>query len=147
LNEVKTIAIIGISKNQHKDSQYVGGYLKNAGYRVVPVNPTAKTILGEKAYPDLKSIPFRVDAIDIFRKPEDIPSVIDEALKIDTPVIWLQIGTGLHPTQKHRVEQRGKIFVQNRCMKVDHQFLMRSSTTNQSNVTSNKRKETHEHQW
>ncbi len=131
LNTVKTIAIVGISRNQHKDSHYVGRYLKNIGYKVIPVNPTAETILGEKAYPDLKSVPYKIDAVDIFRKPKDIPGIVDEALSIDAPVIWLQLGTGVHPEQKDKVKQNGKTLIQNRCMKVDHQFLLRPSN-NQS---------------
>jgi uncharacterized protein len=145
LTKVRTIAIVGISKNRHKDSHYVGRYLQYAGYRIVPVNPTADRILGEKAYPDLKSVPFQIDAIDIFRKPEDIPSVIDEALTIDAPVIWLQLGTGIHPKEKARVERSGKTFIQNRCMKVDHQFLMRASS-NQLYKSYNHREEIYEHQ-
>jgi len=128
LSTIKTIAIVGISKNHHKDSHYVGRYLKNAGYRIIPVNPTAQTILGEKAYPDLKSIPGTIDAVDIFRKPKDIPVVVEEALKTDACIIWLQLGTGIHPEEKNKTEQKGKKLIQNRCIKVDHQFLMRTSS-------------------
>jgi uncharacterized protein len=145
LSTAKTIAIVGISKNRHKDSYYVGRYLQYAGYRIIPVNPTADIILGEKAYPYLKSIPFHVDAIDIFRKPEDIPSLIDVALATDAGVIWLQLGTGIHPKEKARVERAGKTFIQNRCMKVDHQFLMRTSST-QLYLPTNIREETYEYQ-
>lgn len=141
LNSVKTIAVVGISKNQHKDSHYVGRYLKNAGYTIVPVNPTADTILGEKAYPDIASIPFDIDVIDIFRRPSDIPGVIDAVLTTHADVVWLQFGTGLHPAEKRRVEQGGKTFIQNRCIKVDHQFLMRHSF-NQSSIQSSVREET-----
>lgn len=125
LEEVKTVAMVGISRNRHRDSQYVARYLKDAGYRVVPVNPGADEILGEKSYPDLQSIPFPVDVVDIYRKPEDIPAVVDEALAINPKVIWLQLGTGDHPEERKKVEERGLQFVQKRCIKVDHQFLIR----------------------
>ncbi|HBQ60228.1 MAG TPA: hypothetical protein DD671_11565, partial [Balneolaceae bacterium] len=100
LEKVQTIAVVGISRNRHRDSQYVARYLQNAGYKVVPVNPAADEILGEKSYPDLQSIPFPVDVVDIFRRPEDIPEVVEEALSINPKVIWLQLGTGDHPEER-----------------------------------------------
>jgi predicted CoA-binding protein len=125
LEEVKVIAIVGISKNTQKDSNFVGRYLKNAGYKVVPVNPTAPQILDEVSYPDLKSIPFPVDVVDIFRNPDDVPAAVHEALEIGTKVIWLQLGTGLHEELKAEVTEQGSELIQNRCIKVDHQFLIR----------------------
>jgi uncharacterized protein len=125
LSEVSTIAIVGISRNRHRDSHFVGRYMQNAGYKIVPVNPGADEILGEKAYPDLRSIPFPVEVVDIFRSPDDIPGIVDEALEINPKIVWLQLGTGKHPEQKARVEKQGIQFVQNRCIKVDHQFLIR----------------------
>lgn len=125
LEKVQTIAIVGISRNRHRDSQYVARYLQNTGYKIVPVNPAADEILGEKSYPDLQSIPFPVDVVDIFRRPEDIPDVINEALSINPKVIWLQLGTGTHPEERKKVESENITFVQKRCIKVDHQFLIR----------------------
>lgn len=125
LGRVQTIAMVGISRNRHRDSQYVAKYLQNAGYKIVPVNPAADEILGEKSYPDLNSIPFPVDVVDVFRRPEDIPQVIDEALAINPKVIWLQLGTGDHPEERKKVEEQGITLIQKRCIKVDHQFLIR----------------------
>lgn len=125
LGTVKTIAIVGISKNPTKDSHFVGRYLQKAGYRVIPVNPTADEILGEKCYPDLAGIPGPVDVVDIFRKPEDIPAVVGEAIGISPKAIWLQLGTGEHPELKKSTEEIGIRFVQKRCIKADHQFLIR----------------------
>ncbi len=125
LRDVQTIAIVGISKNTTRDSHFVGRYMKNAGYTIVPVNPTASDILGLETYPDLGSIPHPIDIIDIFRKPEDIPATVEEALKLRPKAIWIQLGTGTHPELKERVEIEGIRFVQNRCIKVDHQFLIR----------------------
>ncbi|MEX2602746.1 MAG: CoA-binding protein, partial [Gracilimonas sp.] len=104
LEQVKTVAMVGISRNRHRDSQYVARYLKDAGYTIVPVNPGADEILGEKSYPNLKSIPFPVDVVNIFRKPEDIPEIVDEALSINPKVIWLQLGTGDHPEERKKTE-------------------------------------------
>ena len=125
LDDIETIAIVGISSNPQKDSNFVGRYLKNAGYKVIPVNPGAKEILGEKTYPSLDAIPFPVDVVDIFRKPEAIPSVVQDALDIQPKAIWLQLGTGTHNDQQQLVEDQGVQFYQNRCIKVDHQFLIR----------------------
>lgn len=125
LEQVKTIAVVGISKNVQKDSYFVARYLKNAGYRVIPVNPTTTELLDQVCYPDLASIPEKVDAVDIFRRPEDIPATVTEALALKPLVIWCQLGTGDHPELKAEVEPQGIAFIQNRCMKVDHQFLIR----------------------
>lgn len=125
LPDVNVIAIVGISKNPQKDSHFVGRYLKNAGYKVVPVNPTAEEILDERCYPDLQSIPFPVDVVDIFRNPDDVPAAVDEALKIGAKVIWLQLGTGTHEELRTKVTEHGAELIQNRCIKVDHQFLIR----------------------
>ncbi len=125
LHEVKTIAIVGISRNQHKDSHYVGRYLKNAGYKVIPVNPGADKIMGEKAYSDLKSIPEQVDVVDVFIKPEYVPKVVDQALEIQPKIVWLQLGTGSHPEEIDKSKKAGIKLIQNRCIKVDHQFLIR----------------------
>jgi uncharacterized protein len=129
LRKVKTIAVVGISKNPTRDSHFVGRYLMNAGYSIVPVNPTASDILDLTTYPDLASVPVPIDIVDIFRRPEDIPAAVEEALKLRPKAIWLQLGTGTHPELKERVEKEGIQFVQNRCIKVDHQFLIREQQT------------------
>jgi predicted CoA-binding protein len=127
LDAIKTIAVVGISTNKTRDSHFVGRYLKNAGYTVVPVNPGAESILDERCYPSLKAIPFAIDAVDIFRKPDDVPGVVEEALALNPKpqVIWLQLGTGTHNALKEKAEAEGVALLQNRCMKVDHQFLKR----------------------
>lgn len=125
LNEVNTIAIVGISKNTTRDSNFVGRYLKNADYTIIPVNPTAPQILGLDTYKDLASIPVPIDIIDIFRRPDEIAAAVEEAILLRPKAIWLQLGTGTHPDLKERVENEGIRFIQNRCIKVDHQFLIR----------------------
>ncbi|CAN5420381.1 CoA-binding protein [soil metagenome] len=125
LDNIKTIAIVGISRNRHRDSHYVGRYLQKAGYNIIPVNPGADEILGNKAYPDLKSIPVEIDAVDVFVKSKYVSEVVGQALEVDPGVIWLQLGTGDHPADIEKAKEAGIMIVQNRCMKVDHQFLIR----------------------
>lgn len=125
LDNIQNIAIVGISRNKYKDSYFVGRYLKKAGYTIFPVNPGADEILGEKAYPDLKSIPAPIDAVDVFIKPEYVREVVDQALEVKPKVIWLQLGTGNHPGEIKKAKNAGVMMVQNRCIKVDHQFLIR----------------------
>ena len=127
LADASTIAVVGLSRSFHKDSQFVARYLKNAGYTIVPVNPSADEILGEKAYPDLKSIPFPIDVVDVFLPPKIIGKAVDQTLELDPKprAIWLQLGTGKQPDQIKKVNGSGIEIYENRCIKVDHQFLIR----------------------
>ncbi len=102
LDSAKTIAIVGLSTDRQKASFFAANYLQDEGYRIVPVNPKADEILGEKAYPDVASIPFPVDIIDIFRPPQDMDVVVDQAIArkqkgIDSPAIWMQLRLGNIP--------------------------------------------------
>ncbi|MFW6157200.1 MAG: CoA-binding protein [Balneolaceae bacterium] len=132
LEQVHTIAVVGISRTPHKDSHFVGRYLKKAGYRIVPVNPAAEEILGEKAYEDIESIPFEVDVVDIFLGSEYIREAVMQAIKKQPQAIWLQLGTGSHDELGREVEQAGIHFFQKRCIKVDHQFLIRPKAEQQN---------------
>jgi predicted CoA-binding protein len=127
LAATSSIAIVGLSRSFHKDSQFVGRYLQNAGYDILPVNPNANNILGEKAYPNLKSIPSAVDVIDVFLPPEHIHKAVDQALELapSPRAIWLQLGTGEQPEEVNKVKGTGIELYENRCIKVDHQFLIR----------------------
>lgn len=125
LEAISTVAIVGLSRSFHKDSQFIGRYLQKAGYRIVPVNPSADAILGEKAYPDLSSIPFGVDAVDVFLPQKLIPEAVAQAIAIEPKAIWLQLGTGKNPEAKAEAEAAGIPLFENRCIKVDHQFLIR----------------------
>lgn len=133
LENIKTIAVVGLSRSFHKDSQFVARYLQNAGYTIIPVNPGADEILGEKAYPDLLSIPFEIDAVDIFLPPEILPKAVDQALSIEPKAIWLQLGTGKNPEEKKKAEKAGIPLFENRCIKVDHQFLIRPKNKSTNN--------------
>src|SRR5215471_10113818 len=92
LQSTKTIAVVGLSSNPEKDSYQIASYLKEQGYRIIPVNPTALEILGEKAYPDLPSVPEKIDVVQVFRKSEDVPPIVDEAIKVGAKVVWMQEG-------------------------------------------------------
>ena len=123
LLSTKTIASVGLSGNQEKDSYGVASYLKDQGYRVIPVNPTATEILGEKAYPDLESVPEKIDVVQIFRKPEDVPPIVDDAIKIGAKVVWMQEGIR-HDEAAEKAREAGLQVVMDACMRVSHRRLI-----------------------
>lgn len=123
LLSTKTIASVGLSGNQEKESYWVASYLKEQGYRIIPVNPTTGEILGEKSYPDLQSVPEKIDVVQVFRKPEDVPPVVDEAIKIGAKVVWMQEGiTNEEAAQKAR--DAGLQVVMDACMRATHRRLI-----------------------
>lgn len=132
LEKISTIAVVGLSRSFHKDSQFVARYLQNAGYDIIPVNPNADEILDQKAYPDLKSIPHAIDAVDVFLPPDHLSKAVDQTLELDPQprAIWLQLGTGENPEQAEKVSGSGIELYENRCIKVDHQFLIRPKNNN-----------------
>ncbi len=92
LRESKTIAVVGLSPKPERDSHRVAANLKKYGYKVIPVNPTVQEVLGEKSYPDLVSIPEKIDLVDVFRRSEEVGPVVDEAIKVGAKVVWMQDG-------------------------------------------------------
>lgn len=123
LLSAKTIASVGLSSNQQKESFGIASYLKEQGYRIIPVNPTASEILGEKAYPDLSSIPEKVDVVQVFRKPEDVPPVVDEAIKIGAKAVWMQEGI-VHEEAAQKAREAGLQVVMDACMRGTHRRLV-----------------------
>lgn len=119
----KTIASVGLSSNQQKESYGIASYLKEQGYRIIPVNPTANEIFGEKAYPDLSSIPEKVDIVQVFRKPEDVPPVVDEAIKIGAKAVWMQEGI-THEESAQKARDAGLQVVMDACMRGTHRRLV-----------------------
>ncbi|MGQ9843220.1 MAG: CoA-binding protein [Spirochaetota bacterium] len=119
LSQYKVIAVVGLSDDPSKDSNRVAKYLIDHGYTVVPVNPTKETILGLQSYPDLKSIPFPVDIVDIFRKPADVYPVVDEAIAIGAKVVWMQLGIA-HNEAAQKAKNAGLKVVQSKCIKIEH---------------------------
>lgn len=120
--DVKVIALVGASANEARPSHRVGQYLRSIGNRVIPVNPglAGQELFGERVYGDLKSIPDDVDMIDIFRRSEAVPAIVDEALDRwpDLQVIWMQLGVE-HAEAVAKAEARGVRVVQNRCPKIE----------------------------
>ena len=123
LKTAKTIASVGLSGNQEKESYWIAEYLQSKGYRIIPVNPTAQEILGQKCYPDLASIPDSVDVVQIFRKPEDTPPIAEQAVKIKAKVFWMQPGTS-HQEAANIAQAGGLTVVLGRCMRIEHRRLM-----------------------
>jgi predicted CoA-binding protein len=119
LRNSRTIAVVGLSAQWHRPSYFAAKYLQEHGYRVIPVNPTYDTILGEKSYKRLADIPEKVDVVDCFRKSEEIPALADEAVKIGAKVLWMQLGVHNAEARK-RAEAAGLEVVENRCMKIEH---------------------------
>lgn len=123
LLSARTIASVGLSSNTQKESYWIVAYLKDQGYRVIPVNPTADEILGEKSYPDLESVPEKIDVVQVFRKPEDVPPVVDSAIKAGAKVIWMQEGI-VHEEAAQNARQAGLQVVMDACMRVTHRRLI-----------------------
>jgi uncharacterized protein len=123
LLSAKTVASVGLSANQEKESYWIAAYLKEQGYRIIPVNPTATEILGEKAYPDLSSLPDRVDVVQVFRKPEDVPPVVEEAIKVGAKVVWMQEGIR-HEEAAKKAREAGLQVIMDACMRATHRRLM-----------------------
>ena len=122
LNQGKTIAVVGLSPKPERDSHRVAKYLQAQGYRIIPVNPMADEILGEKCYQDLKSIPEQVDVVDIFRKPEDVPPIVDQAVDIGAAAVWMQLGIS-HDEAGAKARKAGLGVVMDKCMLIEHQRL------------------------
>lgn len=119
----KTIAVVGLSDQPQKPSYRIASYLQGAGYKIVPINPKLEEVLGEKAYPDLNSVPFPIDLVDVFRKQKEINTVVKEALAINPQAIWLQLGLE-YKGPREQVEDKGTALIENCCMMVEHKRLM-----------------------
>jgi predicted CoA-binding protein len=120
LRSAKSVAIVGASPNAVRSSYFVGTYLQQSSdYRLYFVNPNADTILGQKAYPDLASLPEVPDIVDVFRRASDIPSVIDDVVAVGAPTIWVQLGIWNQEAAEYG-ESKGLTVVMDRCIKVEH---------------------------
>ena len=119
LTSAKTIAIVGLSPNELRASHFVGFYLRRHGYRIVPVNPKEKTILGEKSYPSISEIPFPIDVVDVFRASQFVPEIAEQAVAVGAKALWLQFGV-INLAGAKIAEDAGLKVVVDRCMKVEH---------------------------
>ena len=119
LRNSKTIAVVGLSDNPDRDSHRVAAYLQRQGYRIIPVNPAIQEALGEIAYPDLPSVPEPVDLVDIFRRSDQVPPVVDQAIAIGAKYIWMQDGV-IHEPAKAKAEAAGIPVIMNDCALRQH---------------------------
>ena len=119
LEESKTIAVVGISSNPNRTSRIIADFLVRMGYNVVGVNPGKPKIEGIEVFANLKDIPFEIDIVDVFRKPEDIPQIIPDVLAVNPKVLWLQLGIR-NDEAVEQVVKNGIQTVQDRCIKIEH---------------------------
>lgn len=119
LKNSKTIAVVGLSGRRHRPSYGVAEYLQSAGYRVIPVNPGEKEVLGEKSYARLEDIPERVDIVDIFRRSEFVPEIVESAIRIGARGIWMQEGV-IDSQAAERARSAGLFVIMNACILKEH---------------------------
>lgn len=123
LRSVETVAVVGCSRHPEKDAHRVPEFLQSVGYEVVPVNPNAEEILGEKCYSDLLDLSDRyegtVDLVDVFRPPVEVPGILDDVLETDVDTVWLQLGIR-HDESRDRAEEAGLRWIQDRCMLAEY---------------------------
>ena len=122
LLSTNTVASVGLSSNDEKESYWIVFFLKEMGYRMIPVNPKATEIFGEKAYPSLLDIPDKVDVVQIFRKPEDVPPIVEDAIKIGAKVVWMQEGI-VNEEAARMAREAGLQVVMDACMRATHKRL------------------------
>ena len=122
LNFSRVVAVVGLSSKPDRPSYKVASYLKEQGYRIIPVNPTEKEILGETCYPDLASVPTLIDVVDIFRRSADVPPLVEEAIKIGAKAVWMQEGV-INEEAAARAREAGLFVVMDKCMFKEHQKL------------------------
>ena len=128
LRTARTIAVVGLSSKRYRPSYGVAEYMKKAGYRIIPVNPFEKEVLGEKAYPDLDSIPERVDIVDIFRRSEFVAEIVETAIRIKARAVWMQEGV-VDEKAAGRARDAGLIVVMDRCILKEHRRMLVSSAS------------------
>lgn len=119
LSRVKTIAVVGLSSDPMRPSFGVSQYMQRKGYRIIPVNPNESSVLGEKAYSTLSEVPEKIDAVDVFRRPEFVPEIVEETIRSKIPALWLQEGV-IHEIAAKRARDAGITVVMNRCILKEH---------------------------
>ena len=122
LNSSRVVAMVGLSSKPDRPSYKVAGYLKEQGYKIIPVNPAEKEILGEPSYPDLASISESIDVVDIFRRSEEVPPIVEEAIKIGAKAVWMQEGVR-NEEAAARAREAGLMVIMDKCMRKEHQKL------------------------
>jgi predicted CoA-binding protein len=125
LKNTRTIAVVGLSNNPMRPSNGVSEYMKRAGYRIIPVNPNEAEVLGEKSYARLEDIPEPVDMVDVFRRPEHVPEIVESAIRIGAKSLWLQEGV-VHNKAAQRARDAGLDVVMDKCLLKEHRRLLRA---------------------
>jgi predicted CoA-binding protein len=126
LHSSRTIAVVGLSGKRYRPSYGVAEYLKRSGYRIIPVNPLEREVLGEKSYPDLDSVSESIDIVNIFRRAEFVPDIVEAAIRKGAKVVWMQEGV-IHEEAGARAEAAGLTVVMDRCILKDHRRLAHAS--------------------
>ena len=124
LTSAKTIAVVGASTDLMRDSNHIMQYLMQSGYRVIPVNPKYETVLGQRCFPDVQSIAQPVDIVDVFRRSDAVPGIVEDALAAGARFLWLQLGV-VNPAAERHAEEGGMAVVEDRCIAIEHRRLMR----------------------
>lgn len=125
LTSARTIAVVGASEKPWRDSNSIMQYLMQRGYKVYPVNPAYENILGERCYPDVASIPDRIDIVDVFRNPDAVPEIVADAIAARAGVLWLQLGV-VNADAATKAEKHGLQVIMDHCIAVDHRRLIRA---------------------
>lgn len=126
LSRAKTIAVVGLTNNPMRPSHGVSAYMQHQGYRIIPVNPGIDEALGERSYPSLRDIPkdVKIDIVDVFRRPDAVPQIVDDVIELKLPAIWLQ-ETVVHEQAADKARKAGVIVVMNSCILKEHRRLLR----------------------
>ena len=124
LKTARVIAVVGLSGRKHRPSFGVSEYMQRAGYRIIPINPNESSILGEKAYASLDEVPEKIDIVDIFRRSEFVPEIVEQAIRAGAGAIWMQEGV-THEEAAARARAAGLTVVMDRCILKEHQRLSR----------------------
>ena len=119
LTKSKTIAVVGLSSDPLRPSFGVSQYMQHKGYRIIPVNPNEQMVVGEKSYVSLAEVPERIDLVDVFRRPEFVPEIIDEVIRLKIPAIWLQEGV-VHQVAAKKARDAGIFVVMDKCILKEH---------------------------
>ena len=124
LKRSKTIAVVGLSQNPLRPSHGVSAYMQSHGYRIIPVNPNIRECLGERAYPSLVDVPRKIDIVNIFRRPEFVEEIVDQAIQLKVPAIWMQEEV-IHEKAAEKARKKGVFEVMNRCILKEHRARTR----------------------
>ena len=124
LKTAHVIAVVGLSSRKHRPSFGVSEYMQRAGYRIIPINPNESSILGEKSYASLEDVPDKIDIVDIFRRSEFVPEIVEQAIRAGAGAVWMQEGV-IHEEAAARAEAAGLTVVMDRCILKEHQRLSR----------------------